>query len=72
MSRYIQRKPDSMNKVYIIWERYPSTSGTFPNLERPKKMIDIHKTMDGAMLAESLLVRSQNSYHIIEIRELKE
>lgn len=72
MSRYIQRKSKVMKQVYIIWERYPSQSELFPNMENPRKLMDVHKTMEGAILAEGLLVRNKNTYYSIEIKDIKE
>ena len=61
-----------MKKVYIIWKCFPSQSEMFPRMENPRKMIDVHTTMEGAVMAEGLLVRNIEYYHSIEIRDLKE
>lgn len=61
-----------MKDVYIIWERYPSQCDTFPSMENPRKLIDIYKTMEGAVMAEGMLVRKPDIYYSIEIRAMKE
>lgn len=72
MSKYIRNRLTPMNKVYIIWERYPSQSDMFPRMENPRKLIDVHRTMEGAVQAEGLLIRTAKTYYSIEVRETLE